>query len=345
MNAIPREQQRSSALAPPLMAAIAERVARGEQSLLLLNRRGYSPVLHCLDCGWKSACPHCTAWRVFHKADRTLRCHHCGFTERVPRACPDCGNADLQSLGRGTEKLEEQLALALPGARVARLDADTTRHAGALEAGLARVHAGEVDVLVGTQMVAKGHDFRRVTLVAAVQPDAALFSSDFRAPERLFALLLQAAGRAGRDAEHAAASEMWVQTWHPQHALYQALCRHDSAAYALSQLEERRQAGLPPYAHLALLRADARTQEAARGWLDAAAALGQTEAATSSVMLYPSVPTPVQRVADVERAQLLVECASRPALQRFLANWLPQLQGLKSPRVMRWAIDVDPLAI
>ena len=345
MNAIPREQQRSSALAPPLMAAIAERVARGEQSLLLLNRRGYSPVLHCLDCGWKSACPHCTAWRVFHKADRTLRCHHCGFTERVPRACPDCGNADLQSLGRGTEKLEEQLALALPGARVARLDADTTRHAGALEAGLARVHAGEVDVLVGTQMVAKGHDFRRVTLVAAVQPDAALFSSDFRAPERLFALLLQAAGRAGRDAEHAAASEMWVQTWHPQHALYQALCRHDSAAYALSQLEERRQAGLPPYAHLALLRADARTQDAARGWLDAAATLGQTEAATSSVMLYPSVPTPVQRVADVERAQLLVECASRPALQRFLASWLPQLQGLKSPRVMRWAIDVDPLAI
>ncbi|WP_130431624.1 replication restart helicase PriA [Rivibacter subsaxonicus] len=345
MNQVPREQQRASALAPALMQAIAERIARGEQSLLLLNRRGYSPVLHCLDCSWKSGCPHCSAWRVFHKGDRTLRCHHCGFTERVPRACPDCGNADIQPLGRGTERLEEQLAQALPGARVARLDADTTRHAGALAAGLARVHAGEVDVLVGTQMVAKGHDFRRVTLVAAVQPDAALFSSDFRAPERLFALLLQAAGRAGRDAAHAAASEMWVQTWHPQHALFAALDRHDSEAYAHSQLAERRQAGLPPYAHLALLRADARTQEAARAWLDAAAALGSEAAAAAGVVLYPSVPTPMQRVADVERAQLLIECAARPPLQRFLAGWLPQLQGLKTPRVMRWAIDVDPLAI
>lgn len=345
MNQVPREQQRAGALAPALMQAIGERLVRGEQSLLLLNRRGYSPVLHCLDCSWKSGCPHCSAWRVFHKGDRTLRCHHCGLAERVPRACPDCGNADIQPLGRGTERLEEHLAQALPGARVARLDADTTRHAGALAAGLARVHAGEVDVLVGTQMVAKGHDFRRVTLVAAVQPDAALFSSDFRAPERLFALLLQAAGRAGRDAVHAAASEMWVQTWHPQHALYAALRQHDSEAYAQAQLSERRQAGLPPYAHLALLRADARTQEAARAWLDAAAAIGSEDAAAAGVVLYPSVPTPVQRVANVERAQLLIECAARPPLQRFLADWLPQLQALKTPRVMRWAIDVDPLAI
>ena len=345
LNPIPREQQRASALAPPLMAAIAERIGRGEQSLLLLNRRGYSPVLHCLDCGWKSACPHCSAWRVFHKADRTLRCHHCGLTERVPRACPDCGNADLQSLGRGTEKLEEQLALALPGARVARLDADTTRHAGALEAGLARVHAGEVDVLVGTQMVAKGHDFRRVTLVAAVQPDAALFSSDFRAPERLFALLLQAAGRAGRDAEHAAASEMWVQTWHPRHPLYAALRAHDFDAFASGQLDERRAAGLPPFSSLALLRAEARTAEAALAFLQQAATVAQHLPDSAGVRLYPSVPPTMARVANVERMQMLVECASRPALQRFLVGWLSQLQQLKSPRVMRWAIDVDPLAI
>ena len=174
-------------LAPPLPQAITERIARGEQSLLLLNRRGYAPVLHCSACSWKSGCPHCSAWRVFHKLDRTLRCHHCGFTERVPRACPECGNLDIQPVGRGTERLEEQLAMALPGARVARIDADTTRHKGALEAQLGAVHAGDVDILVGTQMVAKGHDFRRVTLVAAVNPDTALFSSDFRAPERLFA--------------------------------------------------------------------------------------------------------------------------------------------------------------
>lgn len=345
MNAVPREAQRASALAPALIDALRARAERGEQSLLLLNRRGYAPVLHCLDCGWKSACAHCSAWRVFHKADRTLRCHHCGFTERVPRACPDCGNADIQALGRGTERLEEQLALVLPGVRVARIDADTTRRAGSLEAELSRVHAGEVDVLVGTQMVAKGHDFRRVTLVAAVHPDAALFSSDFRAPERLFALLMQAAGRAGRDAAQAAASEMWVQTWHPQHALFAALRRHDIEAFVRSQLEERRAAGLPPYSHLALLRADARTQEAARAWLDAAAELGTDAATEAGALIYPSVPTPVQRVADVERAQMLVEGASRPALQRFLAGWLPQLHELKSPRVLRWAVDIDPLAI
>ena len=211
----PTMGQESPPVAQDLLNAIQERVERGEQSLVLLNRRGYAPVLHCSDCGWKSGCPHCSAWRVFHKQDRTLRCHHCGFTERVPRACPDCGNTDISAVGRGTERLEEQLAAALPKARVARIDADVTRLKGALETQLASVHAGEVDVLVGTQMVAKGHDFRRFTLVAAVNPDAALFASDFRAAERQFALLLQAAGRAGRDAAVAGHSEMWVQTWHP----------------------------------------------------------------------------------------------------------------------------------
>ena len=176
--------------------------------MVFLNRRGYAPVLHCNDCDWKSECPHCSAYRVFHKIDRTLRCHHCGFTERVPRACPACGNPDIRPMGRGTERLEEHLAELLADVqrpdgrpvRIVRIDADTTRLKGELESQLAQVHAGEVDVLVGTQMIAKGHDFRRITLVAAVNPDSALFSSDFRAPERLFSLLMQAAGRAGRDA-------------------------------------------------------------------------------------------------------------------------------------------------
>src|SRR6202008_1886956 len=195
------------------VAALQERIARGEQSLVFLNRRGYAPVLHCGECGWKSSCPHCSAWRVFHKLDRSLRCHHCGFSERVPRACPECGNLDISPIGRGPERLEEQLADLLrsetgPPTRIARIDADSTRTKGSLESQLGAVHAGNVDVLVGTQMVTKGHDFRRVTLVAAVNPDASLFSSDFRAPERLFALLLQAGGRAGRDAAHAARSEL-----------------------------------------------------------------------------------------------------------------------------------------
>ncbi|MBS0593845.1 MAG: primosomal protein N', partial [Proteobacteria bacterium] len=346
LGTLPRAQP-APPLAPPLLAAIEQRVARGEQSLLLLNRRGYAPVLFCSACGWKSGCPHCSAWRVFHKADRTLRCHHCGFAERVPRACPECGNLDIDALGRGTEKLEEQLGALLPGARIARIDADSTRAKGALQAQLAAVHAGEVDVLVGTQMVAKGHDFRRITLVAAVNPDAALFAADFRAAERQFALLMQAAGRAGRDAAQAAASEMWVQTWHPQHPLYAALRAHDVDAFARSQLDERRAAGLPPFASLALLRAEARSADAAEAFLRAAADAAAARAAALGVRLYPPVPPPVARVAGMERLQLLAESASRAALQRLLAEWLPQLHALRAQHrgLRRWAVDVDPLAI
>ncbi|HUG25769.1 primosomal protein N' [Piscinibacter sp.] len=356
MNMLPKSRGVTTTLSPPLVDALQQRIARGEQSLVFLNRRGYAPVLHCGDCGWKSSCAHCSAWRVFHKLDRTLRCHHCGFTERVPRACPDCGNLDIAPIGRGTERLEEQLGAVLQDAngqpaRIARIDADSTRLKGSLEAQLGAVHAGDVDVLVGTQMVTKGHDFRRITLVAAVNPDSALFSSDFRAPERLFALLMQAAGRAGRDAEHAARSEMWVQTWHPQHALYGALRRHDFEAFAASQLKEREMAGLPPYSHLAMMRADARTPEAARAFLQAAAELAATLPGAEAVTVYPPVPLHIARVADVERMQMLVESPSRVALQRFLALWLPSLHGLRNDRkgaeqrILRWAVDVDPLSI
>ena len=356
-------QPKGTLIAPPLLAAIGERVSRGEQALLLLNRRGWAPVLHCADCGWKSECPHCSAYRVFHKIDRTLRCHHCGFTQRVPRACPECGNLDIGTLGRGTEQLEERLAELLAGvarpdgqpARIARIDADSTRGKGQLEASLAEVHDGAVDVLVGTQMIAKGHDFRRVTLVAAVNPDAALFSSDFRAPERLFALLMQAAGRAGRDAAYMAAQgtpcEMWVQTFHPQHAVYEALRRHDYEAFAAQQLKEREEAAMPPFAYQALVRADARTQEAAQGFLQAATAAAHAAAlpGLEAVTLFPPVPLTIQRVANVERAQMLMESPSRAALQRFLAAWQPLLQTTRQSRehkgLIRWLVDVDPLTI
>jgi primosomal protein N' (replication factor Y) (superfamily II helicase) len=352
-------QPRHCVIAPPLLAAIAERVARGEQSLIFLNRRGYAPVLACLDCDWKSDCPHCSAYRVFHKIDRTLRCHHCGFTERVPRACPGCGNIDIAPIGRGTERLEEHLSELLANVRrpdggavrIARIDADSTRLKGALEAQLASVHAGEVDVLVGTQMIAKGHDFRHITLVAALNPDGALFSSDFRASERLFGLLMQAAGRAGRDAQRSAASEMWVQTFHPDHPLFEALRRHDYPAFAARQLAERQAAGLSPFGFSALVRAEAKTQEVAQGFLNAASRAAQSRQLPGHdrVTSYPAVPMTIQRVADIERAQMLVESTSRKALQGFLAAWQPVLfetrreDGYKS--LVRWAIDVDPIAI
>ena len=350
-------QPKHTVFSPPLLEALKARIARGEQSMVFLNRRGYAPVLHCTDCDWKSECPHCSAFRVFHKIDRTLRCHHCGHTERVPRSCPACGNPDIRPMGRGTERLEEHLAELLADARrpdgtparIARIDADTTRLKGELAAQLDQVHRGEVDVLVGTQMIAKGHDFRRITLVAAVNADSALFSSDFRAPERLFSLLMQAAGRAGRDAGVSAASEMWVQTFHPTHPLFAALKQHDYPAFAAQELLAREQAGLPPFTFQALVRAEARTQETAQGFLNAASALGQEAAAALDVFLYPAVPMSVQRVANIERAQMLVESPSRQALQRFLAGWHATLhavrQGPEGRGLVRWAVDVDPLTI
>ena len=353
------QQPRRAVFSTPLLAAIQERVARGEQSMVLLNRRGYAPVLGCSDCDWKSECPHCSAFRVFHKVDRSLRCHHCGFAEPVPRACPSCGNLDIQAIGRGTERLEEHLAELLARTRrpdgravqVLRIDADSTRLKGALEAQLAQVHAGEVDVLVGTQMIAKGHDFRHITLVAAVNPDGALFSSDFRAPERLFALLMQAGGRAGRDAKHSERSEMWVQSFQPAHPLFAALKRHDYPAFAAQQLLEREQAGMPPFAFQALVRAEARSQDVAQGFLtacsEAATALQLEGLAQTS--LYPPVPMTIQRVANVERAQMLVESPSRAALQRFLGAWHGVLQDTRQQPahkgLIRWAVDVDPVAI
>jgi len=347
MNRLERKKGVTTTLSVPLLDALRKRLDRGEQSLVFLNRRGYAPVLHCDQCNWKSDCPHCSAHQVFHKEDRTLRCHHCGVSTRVPRACPSCGNPDIAPLGRGTERLEEQLAQALPGARVARIDADTTKLKGSLESQLAAVHEGEVDILVGTQMVAKGHDFRRITLVAAVNPDGALFSSDFRAPERLFSLLMQAGGRAGRDAAQAAASEMWVQTWYPEHALYQSLQKHDYEAFAGSQLHERMTANLPPFAHLALVRAEGRTVEAARDFLVAAQEAALALPLSLGLLLYPPVPMAVARVADSERFQMLIEAGSRAQLQRFLRAWLPELHALKRRQkgLTRWAVDVDPLAI
>ena len=366
-------QPKGAVFSPPLLEAMRQRIGRGEQCLVFINRRGYAPVLRCDACGWKSACSHCSAFRVFHKIDRTLRCHHCGFTDKVPKACPECGNLDIGTQGRGTEQVEEHIAelladLRRPGSeslqfpegepvRVARIDADSTRLKGALQAHMAAVHGGEVDVLVGTQMIAKGHDFRRVTLVAAINPDGALYSVDYRAPERLFSLLMQAAGRAGRDASLGAQSEVWIQTHQPAHPLYAALKQYDYPAFAESQLQERQQAGMPPFSFQALVRAEARTQEAAQAFLVAASAAARSEMAAwdgwadilQAVFLYSAVPMGMQRVANVERAQMLVESANRGALQKFLAAWQPILHSSRKlpacKGLIRWAIDVDPVLV
>ncbi|MCA1326193.1 primosomal protein N' [Herbaspirillum sp. alder98] len=328
-------------LTSTLIGALRKRLENGEQSLLFLNRRGYAPVLSCDACGWISNCMRCDAFMVVHRPERRLRCHHCSLELHIPKSCPTCGNVDLQPLGRGTQRVEEGLQSIFPQARVLRIDADSTRLKGSAQLAFDSVHRGEVDILVGTQMVAKGHDFKKLTLVGVLNPDTALFSHDYRASERLFAQLMQVAGRAGRAGLSAdgSAGEVLIQTRYPHHPLYQAVMRHDYDGFAGDLLDERRQAYFPPFMYQALLRAEARELDLALGFLSDAAALLDWPGVTVN----EPIPMTMMRVANVERAQLLVECASRPALQAFLREWLALLRQQKSR--VRWSLEVDPVDI
>lgn len=327
-------------LCPSLVTALRERLTRGEQSLLFLNRRGYAPVMHCDACGWISNCRRCTAFMVLHKPERRLRCHHCSLELRVPQSCPTCGNVDLQPLGRGTQRVEEHLHALFPEARILRIDADSTRRKGSAQEAFDSVHRGDVDILLGTQMVAKGHDFQRLTLVGVINPDTALFSQDYRASERLFAQLMQVAGRAGRAAsELGSVSEVLVQTRYPQHPLYRALMNQDYTGFAASVLEERQSAGLPPFVFQALLRAEAKTLDQALAFLTNAKTLLDHE----GIIINDPVPMTITRVAGVERAQLLLESSSRAVLQAFLKPWMQALRESKSR--LRWSLEVDPVDI
>jgi len=323
-------------IAPPLAEAITERLARGEQTLLFLNRRGYAPVLACAQCGWMSGCPRCSTRLVVHLRDHALRCHHCGYATRIARACPDCGNLDLAPVGRGTQRLEATLGERFPGARVLRMDSDTARARGRLEVMFRRIESGEADIMVGTQILAKGHHFERLTLVGVVNADAGLFSANYRAPERMFQQLEQVAGRAGRAD---LPGEVLIQTRYPAHPLYQALARHDYAGYARILLEERRQAGFPPFVFEAALRADADHLEPAMRFLRDAAELAPSS--PEDVTLFDPAPMALERVAGRSRAQRLVQSVSRPRLQAFLAEWSAALYAGRYPGV-RWHLDVDP---
>ena len=323
----------------PLIAAIKERLARGEQSLVFLNRRGYAPVLACTACGWVSRCTRCAANLVLHLAERRLRCHHCGFENRVPKACPTCGNQDIHPFGRGTQRVEVWLQEQFPEARILRVDRDSVKSRKQWEAMLERIHGGEADILVGTQMLAKGHDFPKLTLVGVLGADSALFAADWRAPERLFAQLMQVAGRAGR-AE--LKGEVLIQTEYPDHPLYAALVAHDYPGFAASLLKEREQAGFPPYAFQAMLRAEAPAMSDAIAFLTTACALPVVQE-HPNVALYDPVPMKLSRLASLERGQLLAESPSRPALQAFLPRWREAIEGIKAPSRLRWHLEVDPL--
>jgi primosomal protein N' (replication factor Y) len=331
-----RREPAEHGFSPSLLAALEARLARREQSLVFINRRGYAPVLSCPACDWAAGCERCTARMVLHRVGRCLRCHHCGDEAPIPRSCPTCGNLDLKALGRGTQRVEDTLGARFPRARIVRIDRDSARRRADLALTLQGIARGEADILVGTQLLAKGHDFPLLTLVGVIDADMALLSTDYRAPERLYATLAQVAGRAGRAQR---AGEVLVQTRYPQHPLFAALARHDYASFAAAQLAERASAGFPPFVHEAALRAEAPKLALAMQFLEDAARLVPVP---EEVSVYDPVPHVITRRADLERAQLLVQSSSRPALQEFLRAWSARLFAA-APRNVRWHLDVDPI--
>ncbi len=352
----PSEAAEAGPVSPPLLAALRACLGAGQQSLLFANRRGWAPALACDACGWVADCDQCSAHFALHRArlfrpqagkagagrsgapGYTLICHHCSAHRPAPAACPACGNPDLLPKGQGTQKIEAELAAVLPEARIARMDRDSTRRRGSGAALLADMDAGAIDVLVGTQMVAKGHDFPRLTLVGVTGTDSLLVAPDFRAEERLFALLMQVAGRAGRATDP---GEVLVETRLPQHPLFAELLAQDYEAAAARLLAEREALNLPPYSTLAVLRVAAASDAQAQGFLEQAR---EAAPAVAGVRIYHPVPAGVPRVANQARWQMLVEAGTRSQLQALLGPWLPEVAAQAGAR-LRWHVDVDPIEV
>lgn len=330
-----RAAKSKEGLSEPLIMALEKCLARNQQSLIFLNRRGYAPVLLCKSCAWTATCHRCASRLVVHLREKQLRCHHCGHQERFPSACPECGDQDIVPFGHGTQRVEAVLAERFPDARILRIDRDSTRLKDGWERMLKDIYEQRVDILVGTQILAKGHDFPNLSLVGILNSDTSLFSTDFRAAERLFAQLMQVAGRAGRAD---IAGEVLIQTEFPDHPLYHALRRHDYDTLAQMLLKERKMAGFPPFVYQALLRAEAPQINAALDFLASAAAMTES---SREVEVFDPVPAQMARLKGLERAHLLVQSSSRKKLQEFLTAWHTKLVTLPVRKV-RWALDVDP---
>ena len=329
-------------ISTPAVQAIERHLAAGGQVLVFLNRRGYAPTLLCTACGWTAPCRECDARLTVHLSAARLRCHHCGADTPLPERCPQCGFA-VKPVGQGTERIEETLATLFPGMPCVRLDRDAVRRRGDMEKAMHRMSSGEARILVGTQMVTKGHDFPNVTLVVVLNADQGFFSTDFRAPERLAQTIVQVAGRAGRGEK---AGDVLIQTEFPDHPLLRSLLAEGYDGFARAALAERSQAAWPPFSRLAAVRDSAKTAEAALAFLTEARSVGEDlRAAHSAVRLLGPAPAAMAKRAGRYHAQLLVESADRTALHRFLDGWLPALQSVPSVRRVRWALDVDPIDI
>lgn len=339
----PRADKVHKGLCSRVIRAVDEALARHEQVIVFLNRRGYAPVLTCPSCGWLSNCPHCSTYSVYHKSNGRLICHHCGWSTPVMHHCPDCGNVDLAPVGAGTQRLEETLSELWPQARILRIDRDTTQRKGAAQKAFEAVHAGEVDILVGTQMVAKGHDFQRVSTVIVLNVDSQLVSANPRSQERAFANLMQVAGRAGRAG---LPSKILVQTRFGDRPIFEALDRQSYEMFADGLLRERQSEGAVPFVSQALLMADASHINFALEFLQEAARIGERIAQSRpeyDVMIFDPIPMALMRVADKERAQLLIEAPSKAMLILFLRQWYRALLDVKTN--VHWVVEVDPMDV
>jgi primosomal protein N' (replication factor Y) len=336
-----RSRRLEHGLSEELLQATARHLDSGGQVLLFQNRRGYAPALLCHDCGWTASCTSCDARMVLYRGRRKLLCHHCGATAPVPARCPDCGGGELVPVGQGTERIEETLRRRFPQFRIERFDSDRLGRAGELERLLADVRSGAIRVLVGTQVLAKGHDFAGLSFAGIVDADQAFYSSDFRALERMGQLVMQVAGRVGRAGQP---GEVLLQTHQPQHPLLRRLIVDGYESFCADLLRERRQAGLPPYAHLALLRAESQREGVALRFLDEARAAFDPLASGQAVVVdvMGPVPATMERRAGYHRAQLLLRSASRARLHQCLAAWVPAIEALPAARGVRWSLDVDP---
>ncbi|MCP5195575.1 MAG: primosomal protein N' [Gammaproteobacteria bacterium] len=335
-----RRQPMREGLSQPLLERIRTHLNRDEQVLLFLNRRGFAPVLLCHECGWSSQCQHCDARMTLHLRRQRLICHHCGDQRPVDVTCPLCGSVDLRGFGQGTERLETALHQEFPDISIARMDRDSTRRRGSLETLLAEIQAGGRRLLIGTQMLAKGHHFPDVTLVGIVDADQGLYGVDFRASERMAQLILQVAGRAGRAEKPGV---VIIQTHHPDHPLLRTLVSRGYAAFAAEALMERQMALLPPFAYQALLRAEAVDPERATLFLQMALKLAEPLA--DDLELLGPAPAPMERRAGRYRAHLLIQATQRQILHRFLDRWALQLWAERTDRQVRWSLDIDPLEL
>lgn len=332
-----RSRPMEHGLAAPMLEAIGRHLDSGGQTLLFINRRGYAPVLLCHDCGWQAVCAHCDARLTLHRARGRLICHHCGAQQAIPTHCGACASKALLPVGQGTERIEDGLREKFPDRRIERFDSDRVRRRGELERLLQDIRSGAIHVLVGTQMLAKGHDFAGLSLVGILNVDQALYGSDFRAIERMGQLITQVAGRAGRLGQQA---EVILQTHEPQHPVLRQLLAGGYAALSDTLLKQRRELGLPPYSHLALLRAEGEARDLPLRFLQDARALLPSD---DTVTALGPVPAPMERLAGRYRAQLLLQSGSRAALQKALSAAVPTFGQLPAARKVRWSVDVDPI--